>query len=646
MIMKRITFCIARSPVVAGLGLACSVVAGSALAQTAAASQGAEGNQAPSVQMIVERHVKAVGGSALLEGTKSIVMKGTGKEGEAEIQLTITAAPPGRCLLAGEVKEFNFRTGCDSDGVFWRQDPSGAREMNSAESARDVTEMLFSLNPFVIVHWKELGFTLESAGSETLDGNPTLVVNAARQQGAAVPLYFDARSGLLAGVGESRLSDYRDAGGWKVPFKLRSGKGLQITIAEAKLDTPLPADTFAKPAGASPAPKFAYETHLSPAQTLSLVRRPQAANFNFGPVRQLAHYKPESQDPFQIDLRSRDVSGLDLSGRVSDLMQASFDDRTKWPAGLPAGFEPAKLAELGRSPGLGVRQLHRRGITGKGIGIGIIDQPLLVDHVEYRDRLRLYEEIHVMTAEPNAAMHGAAVTSLAAGKTLGVAPEAEVYFIAETHGEFKEGKFDWDFKPLAQSIERLLEVNRQLPQEKRIRVISISVGWSRGQTGFAEANAAVEHATKEGVFVISTALEQTYHLAFHGLGREPLADPDAFESYGLGSWWAQSFLDGSRRFAPGQRLLVPMDSRTTASPTGPEDYVHYSAGGWSWSVPYLAGLYALGCQVRADLTPALFWDTALKTGRTVKVSHGTETLELGTVADPGALIEALRKPGT
>jgi hypothetical protein len=300
--------------------------------------------------------------------------------------------------------------------------------------------------------------------------------------------------------------------------------------------------------------------------------------------------------------------------------------------------------DLGLNPGLGVRQLHRRGITGKGIGIGIIDQPLLVNHVEYRDRLRRYEEIHVLMAEPNAAMHGAAVASIAVGKTVGVAPEADLYFIAETHGEVKNGRFDWDFKPLAQSIERLLDLNRQLPSANRIRVISISVGWSSGQKGFDEANAAVERATQEGVFVISTALEQTHKLAFHGLGREPLKDPDDFASYGLGSWWAKSFLDGQRRFQPEVRLLVPMDARSTASPTGEREYVHYAGGGWSWSVPYLAGLYALGCQVREDLTPQRFWETALKTGRTVNLTNRNETLELGTIADPAALIDALKKP--
>jgi len=102
---------------------------------------------------------------------------------------------------------------------------------------------------------------------------------------------------------------------------------------------------------------------------------------------------------------------------------------------MPADFDPSRPLELGKDPGLGVRRLHERGFDGRGIGIGIIDQPLLVDPVEYRDRLRLYEEIHSPAGAP-AQMHGPAVASIAVGRTVGVAPGADLYYIAEQHGVF------------------------------------------------------------------------------------------------------------------------------------------------------------------------------------------------------------------
>ncbi len=64
---------------------------------------------------------------------------------------------------------------------------------------------------------------------------------------------------------------------------------------------------------------------------------------------------------------------------------------------------------------------------------------LLVDHQEYRDRIRLYEEINIDKGTP-AQMHGAAVASIAVGKTVGVAPEADLYYIAKFNTDFKEGR--------------------------------------------------------------------------------------------------------------------------------------------------------------------------------------------------------------
>ena len=386
-----------------------------------------------------------------------------------------------------------------------------------------------------------------------------------------------------------------------------------------------------------------YRTHLSLPGTLAIVRQPVAGDFHRGHLESLPVFNPgKAQTLWQVDLRGRDLSQLDISNRLADLLHADFDTKTRWPAPLPSGFDPARIMQLGKDPGLGVRVLHAKGITGKGVSVGIIDSSLLVDHIEYRDRLRLYEEIHNFQGE--AEMHGPAVASIAVGKTVGVAPEVDLYYIAETPGVFLgNDKYSMDFTSLAQSINRLLDVSATLPEQNRIRVISLSVGWHPLQTGYAEVTAAVKRAKKEGVFVISTSLGDTHNLLFHGLGREPMADPNTFALYTPGSWWAREFWDGSRRFAPGKRLLVPMDARCTASPTGTDDYVFYVDGGWSWSVPWIAGFYALACQVKPDITPEQFWAEALKTGETIPLRKDGADIQFGIIANPVALMEHLRK---
>lgn len=392
------------------------------------------------------------------------------------------------------------------------------------------------------------------------------------------------------------------------------------------------------------------QTDVSPSTQVRITKHPEPATFNRESVRTLPPPNPAYEGDKTLDLRSYDLSSLDLKDKAKDLEYAEFDSKTIWPKSLPDKFDPKKQMDIGKSPGLNVKKLHKKGITGKGVGLAIIDQPLLVDHIEYKDNLKMYEEIHSFGDQ--AQMHGPAVASIAVGKNVGVAPDADLYYIAETHGEYKNNDFEYDFTWVAKSIDRILEVNNTLPKDKKIRVISISVGWDKSQKGYEEVNAAVDRANKAGVFVVSSSLINTDGYMFNGLGRNPLSDPEATSSYEPGLFWKDRYYEYGNEFYSmmGEKagvkidevLLIPMDSRTTASPTDSKDYVFYREGGWSWSIPYVAGLYALACEVNPEVTPEIFWSTALKTGDTIKVQNNGKEYEMKKVVNPVKLMEALK----
>jgi hypothetical protein len=373
-------------------------------------------------------------------------------------------------------------------------------------------------------------------------------------------------------------------------------------------------------------------------------RRPAVADWERGKLASVAHFDPNSAKPFQVDLRCYDLSDLDLKDRVADLLRADFDDRTTWPPAerMPKDFNARQIMELGKNPGLGVRALHKQGVTGRGVGIAIVDQPLIVDHQEYADRLRLYEEINIQK-DSASEMHGPAVASIAVGKTVGVAPEADLYYIAEFNGDVNNGNFTWNFEYLARGVQRILEINEQLPPDRKIRVISMSIGWGPSQKGYQKITEAAQKAKAAGMLVICSSVEQVHGFAFHGLGRPPTANPDDFSIYEPGSFWAQDYYKGGAFYSKPNRLLVPMDSRTTASPTGKTEYVFYAEGGWSWSIPYIAGAYALAAQVEPKITPERFWALALKTGRTIKLRHQGKEHDFGPILDPARLVEAIRR---
>jgi hypothetical protein len=335
------------------------------------------------------------------------------------------------------------------------------------------------------------------------------------------------------------------------------------------------------------------------------------------------------------------LTKLDLSKSGNDLLYADFDSKTKWPAPnkMPGDFDWQKIMELNKDPGLGMRALHERGITGKGVSIAIIDQTLLVDHIEYKDRLRLYEEMEdLREVGPQARMHGGAVTSIAVGKSVGVAPDADLYYIA-TGFCGATSLDDMDYSCWAKAIQRIVEINQALPRDRKIRVLSLSFGWTLKNKGYDEITSAVNEAQAAGIFVISSSLRFTDNLYFLGLGRSPLSDPNDFWSYKPGLWWEKDFYKNQ---FPTKTLLIPMDSRTTASPTGVEDYVFYHEGGLSWSIPYIAGMYALTVQVKPAITPTDFWDIALSTGRTIHIGHNGKDYEFGVILDPQALIKELQ----
>lgn len=369
---------------------------------------------------------------------------------------------------------------------------------------------------------------------------------------------------------------------------------------------------------------------------------PEPADYGRGALDALPPRNLDRSSPLDVDLRGYDVSGLDLRESLDSLLYASHDSRTVWPPKdrMPEGFDPQALLEMGKNPGLGVRKLHERGITGRGIGIGIIDSGIQVEHREYVDRLRLYEEI-ALTPDENSGMHGVAVASIAVGKTVGVAPEADLYYIASRNFDRDEdaGRIEINFAYYAQAVRRILEINAQLPEDRKIRVISISVGWTN-RKGSEEMMAAVEDAKKAGMLVVCSCIDEVHGFKFHALGRVPLSDPDAFESYLPAMWWESDLYENEEHRS--DRLLIPSDSRTTASPNGADEYAFYRQGGFSWSIPYIAGVYALAAQVDPKITPERFWSLAMKTGRTIELEHDGKEFSLGPIVDPAALMKALQ----
>lgn len=125
-----------------------------------------------------------------------------------------------------------------------------------------------------------------------------------------------------------------------------------------------------------------------------------------------------------------------------------------------------------------------------------------------------------------------------------------------------------------------------------------------------------------------------------GMGRGALNDPNGFSSYLPGLFWEDMFYNNDGWPA---MLLVPMDSRTTASQEGVNQCAFYRDGGLSWSIPYIAGMYALALDVKPEVTPEEFWTAAMHTGETAQIQYAGQKYDFGVILNLQALIEEIQK---
>lgn len=359
--------------------------------------------------------------------------------------------------------------------------------------------------------------------------------------------------------------------------------------------------------------------------------------FSLRPINKLSAipvYDSKNFDAFQVDLRFADMSDIDLRDSTESLLHSIFSTSTIWPEMLPDGFDPKLIMEYGKDPGLGLRELHKQGYTGKGVSIAIIDQQLGTTHKEYSDRLAYYEDF---TNEPYAAMHGCAVASLAVGQNVGVAPDATLYFFSPS---WMDEENNLTFLGIAEAIDRIVEINLSLGENERIRSVSIARG-IRGEqnvNGYNEVMAAIDRAEQDGIFIITTSMD-SIGFNFLGLSRDPRTNPNDLEGYSYPYWWSEDTPD-SIKSNLDNRIGFPMGSRTYAGWTGSDVYEFGVPGGFSWTVPYINGLYAIAVQVKPDIIPREFWDILTETSQKTTTDCMGEEIEL-TIANPTAFVEAI-----
>lgn len=294
----------------------------------------------------------------------------------------------------------------------------------------------------------------------------------------------------------------------------------------------------------------------------------------------------ERISPYE-DVRSKNLQNRNFRANPDSVWTLTFDTATRWPdpKNLPPDFDPKKVLEWGKSPGLGVSRVHQAGVTGKGVAVAIIDQALSNEHEELAGIRLVYMRGETSSDfDEQTSMHGPAVASVLAGLHIGVAPGVTLYYWPISSKSRDQGQF-------ADALSGVVRQNQQIPPEQRIRAVSISTAPDLKQQGGADFAASIVEAEAAGILVVT--VEQPFQLM-------PITSRPYFDKDNAASWERAGWVQG---YSPAGRLLVPTSGRTLATgvPNSRNAYAYYQDGGLSWAVPYVVGTLALGWQVDPNL---------------------------------------------
>jgi hypothetical protein len=232
------------------------------------------------------------------------------------------------------------------------------------------------------------------------------------------------------------------------------------------------------------------------------------------------------------------------------------------------------------------------------IPISDIDQLLLPDHPEYDGKIVAYHDTGCGRKENGgrkSSMHGPAVASLLVGTNCGTAPGAKVNYAA---APMARGDTAYE----ARALDWIVQQNKKLPATQRIRVVSVSAAPTNPRVRDKNRHMwepVCARAEADGIMVLDCSRS---HRGITSRCWYDAGDPETVGKCNPGA--------PDEEFRP--ELLdpacihVPASCRTTAQHDDPglNSYIYFGRAGPSWTVPYCAGVLAMGWQIRPDLTPA------------------------------------------
>jgi len=218
----------------------------------------------PSLEEILERALKAVGGEVAWKSANTRLMKGVfqSEDSSSFVAMEIYQKAPDKTMYKMKLpQDLVMRDICDGKTA-WIEDPQGRyHEYSGAALASRVRRSQFSEQANLLL----VAATGKVLGEEKVGTRSAYVVEYSPQKNETEKLYFDKESGLVIHTEDSfvtpegpyvvklDMDDYREVDGMKFPFRMKrveKGAVINIRLTQVKNNYPIEDEMFAKPASA------------------------------------------------------------------------------------------------------------------------------------------------------------------------------------------------------------------------------------------------------------------------------------------------------------------------------------------------------------------------------------------------------------
>ena len=306
----------------------------------------------------------------------------------------------------------------------------------------------------------------------------------------------------------------------------------------------------------------------------------------------------------------KSAKGADISKlRLTDeqLLNLVIDDYTTMSDEQRAVFE--KYRHNMDKMGCGIESLHEKGYTGYG-AVALLDGKYC-SHDMYKDKIQSSTDIGTnIDSKEGPSWHTAAMLSIM-HKT---APDAEIVHYCCTDMDPKI-----QTNQLAEAINDIIEKNKDLPDEKKVRTIVIGYGFSPENPNYEENIALCKKAIDEGIFICSNNMEQLYGIELNGADRDAKGDVNSPQSYSVATWMSENECKNVKKKWLDKLLHFPMQHLTIAHGDGQSIQYEGSDGGICWGNS-VGSLYNDFLSINPDLKPQEFIDLLIETSDDLNVN--------------------------